>query len=256
MARGAEGNGEIEALRELIGRSERIVALTGAGVSTESGIPDFRSPGGLWSRFKPITYQEFIASEEARLEEWRRRFRMNETFANAEPNAGHFGLVSLFREEKLVAVITQNIDGLHQRAGLPSESVIEIHGNSSRAHCLDCRAEVALMKVRATIEATGASPRCACGGLVKAAIVSFGERIPEEAMAKATALSESADLFLVVGSSLLVQPAASLPLVAKRAGAALAILNRDETPLDSYANLVVQRPIGSVFSRLYPQAVH
>ncbi len=255
MARSVEGNDEIHALRELIQRSERIVALTGAGISTESGIPDFRSPGGLWSRMKPITYQEFVASEEARLEEWRRRFRMNETFAHAEPNEGHLGLVRLRRDGKLLAVITQNIDGLHQRAGLPSESVIEIHGNSMRAHCLQCREAMTLQAVRATIETTGASPRCECGGLVKAAIVSFGERIPEEAMGNASALAQSADLFLVVGSSLLVHPAATLPVVAKRAGAALAILNRDATPLDDYADLTLRGSIGAVFSTLYPQAV-
>ncbi len=253
MAVGAEGNDQFQAFRDLIERSERIVVMTGAGISTESGIPDFRSPGGLWSRMKPITYQEFVASEEARLEEWRRRFRMNETFARVEPNAGHIGLVRLMQEGKLSAVITQNIDGLHQRAGLPSECVVEIHGNSTRAHCLECREQMALEAVRATIDATGASPRCECGGLVKAAIVSFGERIPEDAMTKATALAQDADLFLVIGSSLVVQPAASLPLVAKRFGAALAILNRDATPLDEYADLTLRDSIGRVFSVIYPQ---
>ena len=254
MADGAEGNGEIPVFRALVAGAGRIVVLTGAGISTESGIPDFRSPGGLWSRMRPITYQEFVASEEARLEEWRRRFRMNATFASAEPNEGHRGLVRLMEAGKLLGLITQNIDGLHQRAGLPSERVIEIHGNSTRAHCLDCRTPMTLEDVRDAIDATGRSPRCECGGLVKAAIVSFGERIPEAAMAKATALAESADLFLVVGSSLLVQPAASLPLVAKRSGATLAILNRDSTPLDSHADFMLQAPIGEVFSTLYPQA--
>ncbi len=255
MARDAEGNDEIQAFCRLIEASERIVALTGAGISTESGIPDFRSPGGLWSHMKPITYQEFVASEEARLEEWRRRFRANEAFAAAKPNEGHLGLVRLMEEGRLVAVITQNIDGLHQRSGIPSERLVEIHGNSTRAHCLDCRQPMALTDVRATIDATAASPRCECGGLVKAAIVSFGERIPDDAMERASALAEAADLFLVIGSSLSVQPAASLPLVAKRAGAALAILNREATPLDAYANISLHRPIGAVFSRLYPQLV-
>jgi NAD-dependent protein deacetylase/lipoamidase len=254
MSPSSEGNDEIRALRELIDRSERIVAMTGAGISTESGIPDFRSPGGLWSRMKPITYQEFVASEEARLEEWSRRFRANERFASAEPNAGHRGLVRLMNDRKLRAVVTQNIDGLHQRAGLPSESVIEIHGNSTRAHCLSCRTPMALQMVREMIEATGVSPRCACGGLVKAAIISFGERMPEDAMARATALAEDADLFLVIGSSLLVQPAASLPLIAKRFGAALVIVNRDATPIDDIAELVLRDSIGVVFSTLYPQA--
>jgi NAD-dependent protein deacetylase/lipoamidase len=255
MAKDAEGNGEIQAFGALIGRFWRIVVLTGAGISTESGIPDFRSPGGLWtSGIKPITYQDFVASEEARLEEWSRRLRMNERFAAAEPNEGHLGLVRLMEEGRLLGVITQNIDGLHQRAGLSSESVVEIHGNSTRAHCLDCRAPMPLQEIRATIDATASSPRCACGGFVKAAIVSFGERIPEEAMERATTFAKSADLFLVVGSSLLVHPAATLPLVAKQAGATLAILNREATPLDSYADFTLQAPIGEVFSTLYPQA--
>jgi NAD-dependent deacetylase len=255
MAGEDEGNDEIGALRRLIAASERIVALTGAGISTESGIPDFRSPGGLLSRTQPITLQEFVASEAMRLEEWRRRFRMNETFAAALPNAGHHGLVRLMEEGRLAGIVTQNIDGLHQRAGTPPERVVEIHGTSLRAHCLDCRSPMPLSEVRATIERTGASPRCACGGLVKAAVVSFGERIPERAMAEAMALTRAADLFIVVGSSLVVQPAATLPLVAKEAGAALAIVNRDATPLDPAADILVRASIGRVFSTLYPQAI-
>ena len=254
--RDAEGNDEIQALRGLFDRSERIVVLSGAGISTESGIPDFRSPGGLWTRgIKPISYQDFVASEEARLEDWRRRFRMNEDFAAAEPNAGHRGLVELMREGRLLALITQNIDGLHQRAGIPAEQLIEIHGNSARGRCIDCGTPMALQAVRAEIEATGAAPRCPCGGLVKAAIVSFGERIPDETLRRAGEASERADLFLVVGSSLQVQPAAALPLRAKRSGATLAIVNRDPTPLDRHADIVVQRLSGAVFSKLYPQLV-
>jgi len=233
------------------------VALTGAGISTESGIPDFRSPDGLWTRgIKPITYQDFVASEEARLEDWRRRFRMNADFAAATPNAGHLGLARLAREGRLLALITQNIDGLHQRAGTPPDSVIEIHGNSTKGRCLDCRASMPLDTVRAIIERTAASPRCACGGLVKAAIISFGERVPEDDMRRATEFAENADLFLAIGSSLQVQPAATLPVVAKRAGAALAVINRDTTPLDRLADFAVRSPIGSFFSALYPQLVN
>ena len=210
--RDAEGNEEIQALGRLIAQSDRIVALTGAGISTESGIPDFRSPGGLWTRgIKPITYQDFVASEEARLEDWRRRFRMNETFAAARPNAGHLALVQLMRDGRLHALITQNIDRLHQRSGIPGDRLIEIHGNSSEGRCLDCRAFMTLETVEDLIERTGASPRCQCGGLVKAAIISFGEQIPEATLRRAAELSEGADLFLVIGSSLQVQPAATLP---------------------------------------------
>src|SRR3954468_11453605 len=168
MAREAEGNDEIQALGVLLERSERIVALTGAGISTESGIPDFRSPGGLWTRgITPITYQDFVASEEARLEDWRRRFRMNEDFSRAHPNAGHLGLAKLCAEGRLLALITQNIDRLHQRSGIPEDRLIEIHGNSSEGRCIACRRPMALNTVRVLIESTGSSPLCPCGGLVK-----------------------------------------------------------------------------------------
>ena len=190
MEQAAAGGEEIAALRRLIESSSDIVALTGAGISTESGIPDFRGPGGIWTRMKPITYQEFVASEAARLEDWRRRFVMNANFAGAEPNAGHFGLARLAAEGRLQAVITQNIDGLHQRAGLPPERLIEIHGNATHGRCLDCRAPMPLAMVQCIIETTAASPRCACGGVIKAAIVSFGERMPEEAMRRAGKLAD------------------------------------------------------------------
>jgi NAD-dependent deacetylase len=254
--RNAEGNDEIQALKRLIFQSVRIVALTGAGISTESGIPDFRSPGGLWTRgIKPITYQDFVGSEEARLEDWRRRFRMNADFAAAEPNAGHRGLAQLAGEGRLLGLITQNIDGLHQRAGMPPDRMIEIHGNSTKGRCLDCRTFMSLEEVAAIMEGTGQSPRCKCGGLVKAAIISFGERVPEDEMRRATNFAEDADLFLAIGSSLQVQPAATLPIVAKRAGATLAIINRESTPLDGHADFAIQTPIGLFFSRLYPQLV-
>lgn len=247
---------EIAALRCLIERSGRIVALTGAGISTESGIPDFRSPGGIWTRMKPITFSEFLASEGARLEDWRRRFVMNANFAAAEPNAGHRGLTSMAQSGRLRAVITQNIDGLHQRAGLAGDRLIELHGNATHGRCLECRTPMALSEVKRIIESTSASPRCACGGLVKAAIISFGERMPLEEMSRAAELAESADLFLVIGSSLQVQPAARLPLIAKRAGAALAIVNGDATPLDVHSDLLVRQRIGSVFTALAPQVVN
>lgn len=256
MQSDSPGNGEIAALRRLIDASRRIVALTGAGISTESGIPDFRGPDGIWKTVKPITYQEFVASEEARLEDWRRRFASNEKFATAEPNAGHRGLARLAEEEKLAAVITQNIDGLHQRAGLSTQRLIEIHGNATRGRCIECGTAMALAAARRIIDDTGASPRCDCGGLIKAAIISFGERVPSEALEAAGRFAESADLFLVVGSSLQVQPAATLPIVAKRAGASLVIINREETPLDAHAELVLHQGIGSVFAALYPQPVN
>lgn len=252
----APDNAEIAGLRRLIGASRRIVAMTGAGISTESGIPDFRGPNGIWKTIRPITYQEFVASEAARMEDWRRRFASNEKFAAAEPNAGHRGLVRLAEEGRLAIVITQNIDGLHQRAGLKSEQLIEIHGNGTRARCIDCGAPMALAEARRIIDASGASPRCDCGGLVKAAIISFGERVPSDDLEAASRHAGDADLFIVLGSSLQVQPAATLPVVAKRAGAPLAIINREATPLDAHADVVLRRPIGSIFAALYPQLVN
>ena len=252
----APGNDEIDGLRRLIDGSERIVALTGAGISTESGIPDFRGPGGTWSRIRPITFDEFVASEEARMEDWRRRFAMNENFAKAEPNAGHFGLVQLCREGRLGALVTQNIDGLHGRAGFPPDRLIEIHGNATHGLCLDCGAEMALAAIRERIGATGRSPRCSCGGLVKAAIISFGQAMPERELRSACEHARSADLFMAIGTSLQVRPAATLPVFAKEAGAALVIINGEPTPLDRIADLVIRQRIGAVFRTLYPQTVN
>jgi NAD-dependent deacetylase len=250
---GVSDNEEISLLRRLIGAARNLVALTGAGISTESGVPDFRSPGGIWTQMQPITFQDFMASEEMRLEDWRRRFRMNESFSNAEPNPGHYGIVRLADEGKLTTLITQNIDSLHQRSGFPSARLVEIHGNVTKGRCLQCRMPMPLEAARKVIETTGTSPRCSCGGLVKAAIISFGERMPEAEMRRACAAAAAADLFLVAGSSLQVRPAASLPVIAKRSGARLVILNRGATPLDGLADLVVADSIGGAFSNLYPQ---
>lgn len=256
MAATRSDNDVHDRFRDMVAGAERIVAMTGAGISTESGIPDFRGPGGLWTRIKPITYQEFVASEEARLEDWRRRFRMNEDFAAAEPNQGHAGLARLWREGRLAGLITQNIDGLHQRAGLPDEAVIEIHGNSTHGRCLDCGSPMAMEEARRQIDLSASAPRCACGGLAKAAVVSFGERMPEEKMHRAAELAISCDLFLVIGSSLMVQPAASLPLVARSRDIPLVILNREPTPLDGEAELVLRTGIGVAFQQLFPQSLN
>jgi NAD-dependent deacetylase len=200
----------------------------------------------------PITYQQFVASEEARLEDWRRRFIMNEQFTRAEPNIGHRALAGMVRSGKAAGIITQNIDGLHQRAGVPAERVVELHGNATRGRCLDCRRVMPLEDARSTIEEGGRSPRCGCGGLVKAAVISFGEPMPQREMARAAAWAQECDLFLAMGSSLVVHPAASIPLLAREAGARLVIVNRDSTVLDDAADLVVHSPIGSLFKEIFP----
>ena len=237
---------ELARLAALIDAAERIVVFTGAGISTESGIPDFRSPGGIWSRYRPIDFREFVASEPARREYWQRKFAVDPLIDSAEPNRGHRAVAALIAAGKARAVITQNIDGLHQRSGVPAGRVVELHGNGTYARCLSCGADYGLAPLRAAFERDGSVPPCAaCGGLVKAATISFGQPMPEAAMRAAEAHASACDLFLSLGSSLVVQPAASFPVLAKHAGAALAILNREPTPLDAIADLVLNRDIGA-----------
>ena len=234
-------------LREMLHAARRVAVFTGAGISTESGIPDFRGPNGTWARMKPIMFQDFVASAEARREAWRRRFESEPVLQAAEPNRGHRAVALLVRQGKAAAVITQNIDGLHQSSGIPEEQVIELHGNSTYAHCLDCGARCGIGALRAAFETKGEVPDCAaCGGLMKTATISFGQAMPEEPMRRAREETLAADLFLVLGSSLVVYPAAGFPAIAKRNGARLVIVNNDPTPLDDIADLVVNAPIGEV----------
>jgi NAD-dependent deacetylase len=235
----------IASLAKLIARARRAVVFTGAGISTESGIPDFRSPGGIWTQMKPIDYGDFIASEEARREAWRRKFASDAVIRNAEPNRGHRAVAALVRSGKAATVITQNIDGLHQASGIPDDRVIELHGNTTYAHCLDCRTRYEIEALRAAFAKDETPPRCTeCGGLVKTATVSFGQAMPEEAMRRAQIETMAADFFLVLGSSLVVYPAAGFPELAKQGGATLAIVNRERTGLDPIADLVIHRAIG------------
>lgn len=232
-------------LAGLIDGAGRAVVFTGAGISTESGIPDFRSPGGIWTRMAPIDFADFLASEQARRETWRRRFAMEETFRAAAPNRGHRAVAELVRRGKAAAVITQNIDGLHQAAGVPAERVVELHGNTTWAHCLDCARRYELADLRRAFERDATAPVCAdCGGFVKTATISFGQAMPERAMRRAETETIACDLFIVAGSSLVVYPAAGFPELAKRYGAALVIVNREPTPLDGIADLVLHRAIG------------
>lgn len=235
-------------LQELVRESRRAVAFTGAGISTESGIPDFRSPGGLWTKNKPIEFSDFLRSKEMRDEAWRRKFAMENSFRNAKPGRGHRALAALLQRGKLSTVITQNIDNLHQVSGIPVDKVIELHGNGSYATCLDCGIRYELDWVQERFEkSNGSAPDCAdCGGPVKSATVSFGQAMPEEPMRRAEIETLAADLFVSIGSSLVVWPAAGFPLRAKRNGAKLAILNREPTDLDDVADLVIRQDIGDV----------
>jgi NAD-dependent protein deacetylase/lipoamidase len=236
---------EIADLARVIDAARRAVVFTGAGISTESGIPDFRSPGGIWTRMAPIDFSDFLASDEARRETWRRRFAMEETFREARPNRGHRAVAELVRRGKVAAVITQNIDGLHQASGIADDLLIELHGNTTYAHCLDCKTRYELAPLRIAFERDETAPVCGeCGGFIKTATISFGQAMLEEEMRRAEIEALAADLFIVAGSSLVVYPAAAFPELAKHNGATLVIINRERTGLDNIADLVLNRPIG------------
>jgi NAD-dependent deacetylase len=243
----------IDRLRALIDDARAVLPFTGAGISTECGIPDFRSPGGFWTRNKPIPFDEFLASRDLRSESWRRRFAMQDSFGGARPGRGHRALASLYKAGKTPAVVTQNIDNLHQVSGFAAGDVVELHGNTSYATCLDCGIRYELETVRARFDVNGGhAPDCDCGGFIKTATVSFGQAMPGEAMRRAEELTRSCDLFLAIGSSLVVWPAAGFPLMAKRNGAALAIVNREPTEFDDMADLVVRQDIGNVLAPFIP----
>jgi NAD-dependent deacetylase len=239
-------------LREAVEAARVVVPFTGAGISTECGIPDFRSPGGIWTKNRPIPFDEFLTSQDMRNEAWRRRFAMEEHFAAAQPGRGHRALASLYRSGKSPGVVTQNIDNLHQSSGIAAEHVIELHGNNSYALCLDCAARYELSWVREKFTASGGkAPDCPdCDGHIKTATVSFGQAMPEGPMRRAEELTRACDLFLVIGSSLVVWPAAGFPLMAKRNGAQLVIINREATEFDEIADLVVHEDIGTVLAPL------
>jgi len=234
----------VELLGDMIASASSIVPFTGAGISTECGIPDFRSPGGLWTRNRPIPFDEFVASQDARDEAWRRRFAMEPTFAAAKPGRGHRALASLYRAGKVPAIITQNIDNLHQVSGFAPDHVIELHGNTTYARCIGCGRDYDLAWVRRRFDEDGAAPDCAaCDEPVKTATISFGQAMPEDAMLRATELAQQCDLFLAIGSSLVVWPAAGFPVVARNSGARLLIINREPTDQDHLADLVLRYDI-------------
>ena len=241
---------EEAALAALIRSARRTVIFTGAGMSTESGIPDFRSPGSIWTKMMPVEFQDYVRDTQARRVSWQRRFEMEDTWNAVQPNDGHRAVAELVGQGRVSHVITQNIDALHQAAleqigVVPDGHVIELHGNTRYAKCLGCGKRVEIPDIRAHFDLNGEAPDCAgCGGIVKTATISFGQPMPQDEMLRAEAATLACDLMLVMGSSLAVYPAAGFPLMAKRNGARLAILNRDETPQDRYADLVANAGIG------------
>ena len=230
-----------------------IVCFTGAGISTESGVPDFRSPGGIWTKYTPVYFSDFINSEEARVRAWTMKREIHELYKNVRPNPGHYFICSLEERGKLLGLITQNIDGLHSQAGLPDDKIVELHGTDRKVICLSCEKFFDPDGVLKPLVGTFTSPRCdACGGLLKSATISFGQAMPPEPMRRAQLLSEAARIFVVFGSSLQVQPAASFPVLAKQNGAFLAIVNREPTPLDGMADFYYRGPIGEFCKQLSP----
>ncbi|MFH1419991.1 MAG: Sir2 family NAD-dependent protein deacetylase [Planctomycetota bacterium] len=240
-------NEAVQLLAQWLGETRRGVAFTGAGISTESGIADFRSPGGVWSRHQPVMYQDFLTDPEERMRYWLIRKESVPQFMSAEPNAGHLALAKLEAEGHFQAVVTQNIDELHQRAG--SKRVLEVHGTAMQVHCLSCDKRYSAEEIQARLEAGDEAPVCDdCEGILKSMTVSFGQDLPQDVWAESVALSEDCDLFLAMGTSLVVHPAARLPQVARESGARLVIVNRDPTPLDGIADLALHAPIGETMA--------
>jgi NAD-dependent deacetylase len=239
----------IERMAGWLSAARRAVVFTGAGMSTESGIPDFRSPNGVWARNRPVYYKDFLASAEARYEYWRQKSEAADDFARAAPNEGHLTIARWERSGRIAGVITQNIDGLHQIAG--STRVLELHGTVRWVACLDCQQRFEPEPIMAAFRGSNAVPPCPnCGGRVKSDTVLFGQPMPSKILEESIALAESSDLFFAIGSSLVVHPAAGLPETARLAGAKVVIINRDPTDQDATADAVIREPIGAVLSAI------
>jgi NAD-dependent deacetylase len=244
---------KIRQVAQWIVHAKRTVIFGGAGLSTESGIPDFRSPGGVWDKYNPedFYFQNFIASETSREKYWQMATEMYEPIKKAQPNPAHLAIAELERLDKLDCVITQNIDGLHRKAGNSEEKIIELHGTAMHVACLNCKRRYDRGEIQERLQKGAKVPYCDdCGGPLKPATISFGQSMPERETEEAYRRSSTCDLFIVIGSSLVVQPAASMPLIAKRGGAKLVIINRDPTPYDDMADLVIHGQAGPTMAHI------
>jgi len=235
---------------EKIAGAKRLIVFTGAGISTESGIPDYRSQGGIWDKFKPVEFSDFMASRTAREEYWRQRMAMEKSLAVSAPNKGHLAIARFHRMGLLEKVITQNIDGLHQESGIPQEKIIELHGNTRRVRCMSCKKLITWEAAQAMIDSGDPAPECDCSGYLKPDTISFGQAMPVEETKEAAELSSQSDVFLVVGSTLLVHPAAAMPQYAKSGGAFLIILNLSDTPMDGVADILIREKAGDVLAAI------
>jgi NAD-dependent deacetylase len=243
----------IYTLAQKIATAKKTVVFTGAGISTESGISDYRSKGGLWDRFKPIYFDEFMSSETARIEYWRRKCELYDQLGDAAPNAAHYAVAELNQKGLLDCVITQNIDGLHQQSALPDDKVIELHGNTTRVRCMSCDVIVPLDETLNRIQNGEPAPTCSCGGYLKPDTISFGQSLRENDLNQAMAASQNCDVFLAIGSTLIVQPASLMPDIALKKGAFLAIVNLSETPYDQSCHLLINGKAGEILPELIPQ---
>lgn len=243
-------NDKISIIAQKISEGGKNVVFTGAGISTESGIPDYRSKGGIWDKFRPVYFDEFMSSKDARIEYWRRKSELYHDLMQAKPNLAHMSIVKLHEMALIEAVITQNIDGLHQESGLPDDKVIELHGNNRRIRCMSCGTVSSIHEAQKRIEGGDLAPECEYGGYLKPDTISFGQAMPEREVEKATDLSRNCDFFMVVGSTLLFQPAASMPYYAKDSGAFLSIINLSETPCDEICDVLIREKVGQVLKEI------
>ncbi|MCK5568646.1 MAG: hypothetical protein KAJ15_02955 [Spirochaetes bacterium] len=248
---------QVKKLSERVQGSDNLVIFTGAGISTESGIPDFRGPTGIWKRYRPVELNEFLSSRNARAEYWRRKIELYPQFNKAEPNPGHIALTELYRLDFLKWIITQNIDGLHQKSGFPEERVTELHGIGRYIACLDCKKQYSWEEILPRFNADGTlpeskdTPRCdSCDGFLKPATISFGQAMPEQETAEAFIRAAESDVLIVIGSSLQVYPAASIPQEAVKSGSYFCIINNEATPLNPMADQVLQGQAGKILSML------
>jgi len=237
-------------IAEKILESGNNVIFTGAGISTESGIPDYRSQGGIWDKFKPVYFDEFMSREDARIEYWQRWQELYQGLRQATPNKGHQAIAELYQMGLIQAVVTQNIDGLHQASGIPDAAVIELHGNTLRIRCMSCSKISATQKAQDRLSNGDLAPTCDCGGYLKPDTISFGQSMPMGKVNQAIALSQNSDLFIVVGSTLLVQPAAHMPIYAKQNNAVLAIINLSDTPCDDMCDFLITEKAGIALNRI------
>jgi NAD-dependent deacetylase len=226
------------------------IIFTGAGISTESGISDYRSKGGIWDKFRPVYFDEFMTSKDARTEYWRRKRELMGELDGAQPNPAHIAVAELYEKGLVEYVITQNIDGLHQKAGMPEDRVIELHGNTLRIRCMTCGDISPVEEALKRFDSGDTAPECKCGGYLKPDTISFGQAMPVSEVEQSARLSRGADFFMVVGSTLLVQPASLMPVYAKEGGAFLAIVNLSETPCDSIADALINGKAGDVLSAI------